>query len=176
MPNIIPKPKKIVPKYQDILFYCSLLLLFATIVCFFVFNHFENKTLEQLKIKQLELSEIGTSEQREAEKQVLIYESKIKDFGVLLDKHKYTSVFLDKIEKLTYDDTNFMNLSLNVLEQTATIRGQASSFKNLGEQLNLFEKKDNMIESVNMTNMSMDQNGVVSFSFDLRIKPEAFIK
>ncbi len=176
MPNIIPKPKKEIPKYQDILFYCSLVLLFATLSCYFVFAHSQNKIIKQLQAKQLELSEIGTPEQREIEKQVLLYESKIKDFGILLDNHKYTSVFLKKIEKLTYKDTNFTNLSLNILEQSAVLQGRASSFNDLGEQLKVFEKQNNIIESVNMTNMSMDKDGTVSFVFDLKIKPEAFMK
>ncbi|MEA3295749.1 MAG: hypothetical protein U9Q27_01230 [Patescibacteria group bacterium] len=176
MTGIIPKPKKEIPKYQDILFYCSLFLLFAILICYFAFNHFENKSFKEFQAKQSELSEIGTPEQKQAEKRVLIYESKIKDFGELLDKHKYTSVFLEKMEKMAYNDTNFTNLSLNVLEQSVVLRGKASSFKDLGEQLNLLKKQNNIIESVEMTNMAMDKDGAVNFTFNLKIKPEAFIK
>ncbi len=175
MADIIPKPKSKIPEWQNILFYCSLVLLLAVISVYFVFGYFQNKSLQSLQGLETELRDMGSQSQKELERDVLLYEKKIQDFGILLAQHRYTANFLKILQNFAYEDTQFTDLFLDVSGYKATLRGQTSSFKNLGEQVNKLEQEE-FVKKVELSSMFMNQEGRVDFTFNLEISPKAFQK
>ena len=173
MPDIIPKPKVKIPEWQNILLYASLITLSIVILLCAVFGYFQNKLSQEIQAKESELLQIGTPEQKILEKEILAYEKKIQNFGILLNSHQYNTNFLKLLENLAHQDTVFTDIFLDASEYKAVITGETKTFKTLGDQLKIFEQEE-MLKNVELSNMSMGKEGKVQFTFNLEIEPEIF--
>ncbi len=170
--NIIPKsiPKK--SKLQTILFYASIIVLVIIIFSYIIIGHFQNKALQTVQSLDAKLANIGTSEQKILEKDVLYYRDKIQSFAYLFDNHQHPLNFLKILEDIRQEDVIFTKFSMNVLEHNVVLNGQTNGFKVLGEQLNIF-KQNKAIKNIELSQMSMSNLGIVNFVFDLEIEPDA---
>ena len=175
MNGLIPKPEVKTIGWKDKLFYISILSFIITIAFYAGFVHYLNEAQESVKAKNIEIRKIGTEEQKKSAENILKYEIKIRDFSNLFNKHKYTTNFLKFLDTSILNGIIITDMSLNILENKATLAGVANSFQILGQQENFFKNHD-MLTKTNLGATSMNKLGKVDFSFELNINPTMFNK
>lgn len=173
MIEIIPKPEKEPARWPKILFYLSLALLIGAILGYFVLDYFEKRASLTLEDLEERLQELSTSEEKVLEEEVLLYQKQINDFSTLLEEHKIASNSFEFLEKITHPRLWFNDFSLNLETYQMTVIGSAPDFPTLGQQLIIFQKEKS-IKEVNLTDISLGEEGKVSFGFDLSLDPQIF--
>lgn len=172
--EVIPKRKIKTKKLLNLGFYASLILFFAFVVSYFVFDKLAipNREKELAGVKE-RISQKGTPKEKEMERAVLKYETETKDYSVLLASHKHSSKFFSFFESLCHPQVWVTSIGLNMEESTVTFFGLTENFQTLGQQLIIF-KKEKLIKEVNLTNISMEPDGEVSFTMELSLEPGIF--
>jgi len=93
MIEIIPKPAKKLPLWQDILFYISIALLLVTILSYFILAHFLKNSEKVLQDLDQRLAWEKTAEELSLEKEVISWQKKTEDFKKLIKEHILASNF-----------------------------------------------------------------------------------
>ena len=174
MVEIIPKKpiKKIFP-WQEILFYISLVLLMGVVLGYSILVYFESKALLTLEGLKGKITTVGTIEDKILEMEVLAHKDRVEDFSILIKEYHKSSNFFDFLEKITHPQIWFTSLRLDVQALKATLSGRAASFQVLGQQLEIFQKQD-LIEEVKLSDMSLGEGGEVEFSISLSLASQIF--
>lgn len=173
MVEIIPKKEKKTPSLINILFYLSLLLLIITIGGYFALDYLQ-KDLERERVNfEKRITEKETPERKVLEKKIKEYQKRINDLSILLNAHQRSSSFFPFLEKLSHPKVFFSNLDLNLSNYEASLGGQTDNFQILGQQFLIF-KTEKSIKSVNLTKISIGEEGKVEFTFKLSLDPQIF--
>ncbi len=113
--------------WADVVFYFVMSLLVATVFCygiFFVKNGIQRKDMEK-EISALQT--VGTARQKEQEKQVIAYQSKINDFSILLENHEFASNAFAFMEAQTMPNIFFKQFILDEKNAAVQLSGQAEN-------------------------------------------------
>jgi len=173
MVTIIPKPLPKTPQWQIILFYFSLALLITTVVVYFVLSYFHQKSLATIDDLEAEILGVTTAEDLKIETEVFADQGKIKDFAKLFSAHQNSSKFFEFLEGKTHPQVWFSDLELNPPSAKAKLAGSAKNFQALAQQIYIFQKED-LIEEIKLTNLSLGEEGETEFSLDLSLSPNLF--
>ncbi|MCD6402328.1 hypothetical protein J7L36_00515 [bacterium] len=171
MIEIIPKPTKKPPIWQQILLYGSILLLISSFLSFFLLTRFVAKTQKQIQEIETTLSQERTEEEKALEKEAFDYQNKISDFTFLIERHQYPSKFFDFFQGLCHPKVWFSHFSLNTREHTVEVTGESENFVALSQQLDLF-KENQKVRDVSLSNISLGREGKIIFSIYLSFDPE----
>lgn len=174
MIGIIPKPTKKILPWQDILFYISMGLLTMVILSYLTLIFFENKTSVFLRELKEEIAKAGTAEERALEAKVSTSDKQIKDFAVLLSEYQKSSNFFKALEESTHPRVWISKLDLQVDNRKAVLSGRTPNFKNLEQQLIIFQSRPDFFEDVNLSDLSLGKEGEVEFTVDLSLSPKLF--
>ena len=164
--EIIPKPAQKAPPLQNILFYFAIGLLLLSIGAYFVLGYFIKKS--ELTLQDLEetLAREKTEEETILEKEVFGYEKKVEDFSTLIGQHTYASKFFNFFENLCHPRVWFSKISLDITNHKFIVSGKTDTFLILHQQLLIFQQEE-LIEETILTNLSVEKEGLVNFTFDL---------
>jgi len=174
MVEIIPKKAPPLPFWLKFLFYVLVILLIGAILSFFILDYFQKKSLTQLQNLEEEISKEKTPQKLAQEEEVLAYQKKIKDFGLLLESHSLPSKFFDFLEKTTHPRVWISQISLAPGESQVSLTGRAESFTALGQQIQIL-KNENLLKQVDLTKISLGEKGEIEFSLNLSFDP-TFLK
>ena len=169
-------PKKIetkLPTLLNILFYFALILLIISLLsllALFLFQKNSKKILQNIEEK---IAEKGTPEERALEGKIILYQKKINDFSDLLNSHQANLKFFTSFEGLTHPKIFFSKVDLKISEGKVILSGTAENFEVLGQQFLIF-KKENFIKNINLTKISIGEEGEIDFSLELTFEPEKF--
>ncbi|MDI6591446.1 MAG: hypothetical protein QME61_00665 [Patescibacteria group bacterium] len=175
MIEIIPKPAPKIISWLNILFYFSIALLIAVILSFFALNHFVKKLKAEFQDLEAVLIKQRTPAIINLEKEILSSQRKIEDMDFLLKRHLATSKVLEFLEKVTHPKVWFFSLDWNSEERRLRVSGITENFQILGQQLLIFQDNQ-FIKEVNLSKISIDREGKISFNFDLLLDPQIFEK
>lgn len=170
MIEIIPKPIAKLPFWQNILFYLSIALLIISIISFFVLNRFLETAKAELQNLEETLDRERTPEEAALEKRVFDYQKKMEDFTTLKDLHLYPSKFFDFFQDLCHPQVWFSKFNLNLRNYDLTISGQTDTFSTLGQQLLIFQEREE-IQEVNLSQLKISKIGKVDFTLSLSFDP-----
>jgi len=173
MVEILPRKAPPLPSWLKILFYVLTILLIGVILSFFLLGHLQKKSLATISNLKGEISKEKTSEKISQEEEILSYQKKIKNFGLLLEQHFLPSKFFDFLEKTTHPRIWISQISLGPGEATANLTGQAESFAALGQQIQIL-KSETLLKKVNLTKISLGKKGEIEFVLDLVFDPKFF--
>ena len=173
MVEIIPKPTRKIPFWQNILLYFVIVLLIAIIASYFTLNYSYKKADKNLKDLKNAIAAKETPKEKALEKEVIGYKKKIEDFSFLLEKHQRASKFFSFLEKSIHPKVWFSSFSLDLKEHRVTVSGSTESFWTLGQQLLIFQK-DPLIKEVNLSGISIGAEKKINFTFNLLISPQIF--
>lgn len=171
--EIIPRPVKKIPPWQNILFYFSVALLLVSVSSYFGLNYFLEKSERELKDLEETLAEEKISEEIALEERVFNYQKKIRDFSTLIDRHFYPSKLFDFFQGLCHPKVWFSKFNLNFKEYALVVSGQAENFSVLGQQLLIFRQEDRILE-VNLPKINIGKQGKVDFTFNFSLDPKIF--
>jgi hypothetical protein len=166
MVEIIPKPTKKILPWERVLMYISLGLLLVSIISFFLLNYFVSQSKKELQKSEDALNSIKTEKEIALEKEVFGYQAKIKDFSSILAGHLYPSKFFSFFEKLCHPKVWFSQIDFNVDNCSLSLSGETTDFLTLEQQLRIF-KKEPLIKSVILSDLSVGGEGLVSFSLSI---------
>jgi Tfp pilus assembly protein PilN len=169
----IPKPKittVLWSKIINFLFYLSFFLLLIFLLSYFILTFFEKKYNQELA----ELTKILEATPLEKKKKELaVYQRKIDDFGILLAEHKFPSKVLTFLEKTCHPKVQFTEFSLNTREGKVSLSGLAESFQVLEQQMGIFSEEE-LLKEVNLSEISLGQEGKIGFNLQLTFQPQIF--
>ena len=170
MIEIIPKPTRRLPEWQNILFYLSLALLTAAVLSYILLIYFVSKSTTTLQDLESQIAQTGTAEEKALEKEVFGDEKRINDFAVLLSLHQKPSNFFTLLENITHPKVWFSKLTLDLANCQAILSGQAPNFSILGQQ-SLILQNEEAIESIDLTELSLGKEGQAEFTLSLVLDP-----
>jgi Tfp pilus assembly protein PilN len=173
MVEIIPKEIPQTPKWLNVLFYVSLILLIFSLAGYFVLGSSLKGGQETLKNLRTSIQEGQTAEKTALEKEILSYQKKINDFSIVVDSHWEVSRVFPALEKATHPKVSFSQFSLDVKNKSLTLGGMTQSFETLGQQL-LILKEEDFVEKVSLNNISMDKSGKISFDLLISLNEKIF--
>jgi hypothetical protein len=162
--------QRILP-WQNALFYSSIGALILAGSLYALFLYLETSRSTDLKEVNLQITSVGTIEERKVEKEVFQTKNKIEDFSKMLDSRDKSSQVLTFMELIAHPSIWFSNFSLSVEEGTLSLSGETGNFKNLGEQISIL-RSNNMIESVDISEIAIGKEGQVVFGLTLTLNKE----
>ncbi|MFH1841320.1 MAG: hypothetical protein ABH800_00990 [Candidatus Nealsonbacteria bacterium] len=173
MVDLIPKPTRKSPKWQNILMSISLVLLIVAVAGYFLLDYLKKDSQAALQGIEESIAAITTPEDQDLEKEVFDYQKKIEDFAVLFGKHLNPSSFFALLEESCHPQVWFTELDLDFEKLQATVSGKTPNFYILGQQSLVFQKQD-LIKGVGLSKASIGKGGEVDFTFSLSLDPEIF--
>ena len=173
MIEIIPRPAKKLPLWQNLLFYFSIILLLITILSYFILGHFLKKSEKALQDLELTLARGKTIAELSLEKEVLSWQKKIEDFSKLIREHTLASNFFLFLEKNCHPKTFFSKVNLKPGANEAVLSGQAENFSVLAQQISILKSKKE-IKDLNLSSIIIGKEGKVDFTLNLLLDPTLF--
>jgi uncharacterized protein YneF (UPF0154 family) len=171
--EIIPRKAAPLPFWLKILFYVLVILLVGAILTFFILGHLQKKTLTELQNLEEEISQEKTPQKLSQEEEILSYQKKIKDFGLLAKSHFLPSKFFDFLERRSHPRIWISQISLAPGQAQVSLTGQAESFTALGQQIQIL-KRENLLKEINLTKISLGKKGEIEFTLDLSFDQKFF--
>lgn len=178
--EIIPKEKTKKISWQNIVAGILIAIGVVLMASYFGLSFYQKKLNNKLAdvTKKLE----RTPSESSLEKEISVYQEKIRDFGSLLNAHQYTTNLFTFLEKLTHpriwfstfgfsSDKNVPDKNVPDKNVLVDISGQADNFEDLGRQALIFEKQE-FIKNVKLSDVSVGREGKMEFEFQLTIDPQ----
>lgn len=159
--------------WVDILLYFSVSLLISVVFCYVIFLVEDNKLKDQIAKEDVALKEIGTTEQKEREKEVLNYQSKINAFSSLLKNHEFTSNAFAFIEEETNQNVWFKQITLDSKARTVQLSCEADNMNAFAKQVASLEN-NKYIKSMGTLNSTIGESARISFNLYLTLDPIIF--
>jgi len=176
MVKVIPKAAtKQEPAIKRILPWLSFLLVIIAIGLYFIFSSQVTKATTTLEQTEQELAKFRTEQYLELQEEILIFKTKVDDVADLLQRRKKLSNFFSFLETFVHPDIYFTSLSLNMDESKAILEGISNNFISLGQQILVFEQ-DSFIEGVELTNVSLEEEGQIEFSIQILLPSDKIVK
>jgi len=173
--EIIPKPQRKLPVWQNILFYSSLVILLMIFSSYFILDHFINNFSKELEQLEETLAREKTKEETSLEQEIFSYQKKIAAFSILIKNHLFTSNTFTFLEETCHPKIQFSQLSLNSSDRTVLLSGEAEDFTALGQQLSIFQDASG-VENSNLSNISIGKQGGIDFTLKLSLNSQFFQK
>lgn len=153
--------------FTAIIFGSTILIYFGMI---FGYKPYLNS---KLKGFDKEISDLTASVGEEQQKNLANFYSQLVNVQDLLVNHTTASKLFDFLEKNTYQQISFSSLGLSLAEKNLKLEGNASNYKVLIQQLELFRQATE-IDSIFLDNLTLGENSI-HFSIRLVFKPELII-
>ena len=168
--EIIPKPARKAPPLQNILFYFAIGLLLLSIGAYFILGYFVKKSELALQGLEETLAREKTEEETILEEEVFGYQRKVEDFSTLIGQHTYASKFFHFFESLCHPNVWFSKINLDMTNHKLIVSGKTDTFLILDQQLLIFQQEE-LIEETILIKLSIGNDGLVNFTFDLTFNP-----
>lgn len=153
--------------FTAIIFGSTILIYFGMIFGYKPYLNSKMKGLDK------EIANLTASIGEEQQKNLADFYSQLVNVRNLLVNHPTVSKFFDFLEKNTYQQVNFSSLSLSLAEKNLRLEGNASDYRILVQQLELFRQAPE-INSIFLDSLQL-REGSISFSIRLVFKPELII-
>ena len=172
--GIIPKKAEVKSSFFiDLLFsICVIFLVTSVVVSIFLFlsQLALNRSLKDVNNK---LAAVGTPEELQLEKNILLTKQKIDDFDYLLNSHRSNLKFFTNIESLSHPDIFFTKVELKINQGKVSFSGLVDNFEILGQQF-LILKEQNYIKDVSLAKASIEKDGKINFTYDVSFNQGEF--
>jgi len=166
MVEIIPRKAVELPLWLKILFYVLIALLVLAFLSYFILGHFQKKSLVSLQNLETEISREKTPQKITLEKEILGYQKKIRDFGLILNHRLVSSKFFDFLEGTSHPQVWFSQVSLSPGAGLSVVSGHAETFPALGQQIQIL-RKETTLKDVALDKISLGKKGEIEFTLNL---------
>ena len=173
MVEIIPRKAVELPFWLKILFYALVTLLVVAFLSYFILGHFQKKSLASSQNLEAEISGEKTPQKVALEEEILSYQKKIGDFGLILDHRLSPSKFFDFLEENTHPQTWFSQISLSPEAGLAVVSGHAETFSALGQQIQIL-KRETTLKNIDLAKISLGKKGEIEFTLNLSFDNQFF--
>jgi len=158
---------------MDVIFYFVISSLVATIFCDVIFMVKNNLTRADIQEQSAKLGTVGTKLQKEHEKEVIQYQTKINTFTNLLKNHTFASNSFAFLQMQTMPNIWFKQFSLDEKNRAVQLSGEADDLDAFSRQVAAFEKNI-YVEKMTTVNSSLGGTSRISFNISLTLKDNIF--
>jgi len=163
--------KKETSNKENIVLLFSILIL---IVCFGLYFYFSQVLLAQKETETINLNTqllaLGQEDIKTKEAELALAGVYINDFKILFENNPKASNFFGTFQKWAHPKVVYSGFSFDV-SGNISMAGKTSGFQNVMQQLALLNQEGS-IQSYQISNVGMTENGGVTFNLDLVLKPE----
>lgn len=159
--------------WMDIIFYFVISLLIATIFLYGVFLIKNSIQREDIKTETEKLKTLGTDQQKEYEKQVIMYQKKVGDFASLLENHQFASNTFALIQEKTRPNIWFSQFALDRKSDNLKLSGESNDMDSLSRQVAVFDKNE-YVGNINSLSSNIGDSGRIKFDIDLSMDKKIF--
>ncbi|MDO8524067.1 MAG: hypothetical protein Q7R99_00375 [bacterium] len=171
--NIIPKPKKIIPKWVNFAIGFSLVMI-LTVVGLFAFYYYQALSWKsKLEMKESDYLALNNPENRAMEMQVSLISQKLEKFSQAFLSRKVTYNFFDFVGNFCHPKVSFSDLSLDIENGNVSLIGQTDTYKSLSEQI-IILKDVKETNNLVVSDISLSKEGSVSFRISFVLDPTFF--
>ncbi len=171
--EIIPKPKVKIPLWVTILLVVDIIMLLALGGTYFYFYQSSEKT--ETQIKEVEEKLVKTPEEKSMEDNLAKISQRVSNFKKVLRSHEKTSQLFPFLEGISHPNVWFTDFDFQSEKDLISLKGKASSFSVVGEQIEVLKNND-LVKEIKLEQLSMGEEGEgqaeVSFALRLTFEPE----
>ncbi len=174
--SIIPKPKPKTSAWVRTFLLISIVLL-VIILIFYALLKSENGSLTNKKQSlEQQITEIKDSNFYALEKNLSAVAKRMKEFNKLAVDHTISSNILGLLKTVCHPKVQLTSLDFATQDYQITLGGKTENFQILGQQILalLLFKNDNGLKGVEISKVSLDEEGKVNFSLLLNFSPKFF--
>jgi hypothetical protein len=168
----ISKKRKIKTPVWAIIFGIFSLILILILAGSYVYLNSAAKKITR-EVQEKEKSLAATSSEKALENNLNLIENRIKLFASLLSKHRKPGNIFTFIESVCLPNVQFSDFSFGIGQEAISLSGKTDSFLTLEQQLNVL-KQEPLVKKIDLSNMSTDDKGIVSFALLLVLDPKIF--
>lgn len=171
--EIVPKPKTKAVRISlgDAFYYLVIFALFASFLGYFACDYFQKKSQTQLEVLKTTIFERQSKKINLLEEKVLGAKEKIETFANLFDSYQKSTRLFELIGLVCHPQIFFFETRVEVENAKVILWGHADSFKSVREQILILENEPK-IESLNLSQIKIAEEGGIDFEVSLSFKPE----
>lgn len=174
MVEIIPKKIEGEMPLKNVFLFTAGALLLAVIFGYVVLLRLESGTLLALQDLDDGISSISTKENKKNEENVLNAGRKINEFKVLWAGRSKSSQFFGNFGTLIHPQIWFSSIDFNLAEIKAAVSGKAANFVVLEQQLIFLNSQSDIVDSFDLSGVSLGEGGEVNFNLTINFTPKIF--
>ncbi len=169
--EISSKTKIKSPIWAIILGVLCLILLLASIASYFYLGILTKRIRQEIQDKEKAL--IATSSEKALEDNLNLAKNKIDNFADLLLEHHNSVNVLTFLENICLPNIQFLNFDFDAGKNTVSISGKADNFITLEQQIDIL-KKESLAKKIEVSGVSIGEEGGANFDFLLTFDPKIF--
>ncbi len=173
MVDLIPKRARKSLPFQNVFYYVALAILILAGGAYALLIYLESQASINLQDLEGEISRVGTSDERQMERNVFSTRKKINDFAAVIEAHQRPSQLFPFLESVIHPQVWMFDFELTMETNFLKMNGQTLNFQTLGEQMDVLRAQD-MIEEIQLSDLSVGEGGQAEFSIGLMLNPEIF--
>lgn len=178
--EITPKAKIKAPLWLIILGVFTIILVIAFLASYFYLEISIKKMSQDIQEKEPIITPLKEAIKKK-EEELSPIGKKIDDFGGLLSGHKKLvkikeedpDALFDVLEKICLPTVWFSDFNFTSENGEIIVSGQTDSFVTLEQQI-LVLKQEPLIKNLNISEVSISEEGEINFTFLIAFKPEIF--
>ncbi len=169
--EITPIKKLNIPAWTIIVLLFCLVIFLGLGGAYFYFYQSSKKISQEIRNKEEAL--INSPAEVALEEDVLSKEKKINNFSSLILSHRKSVNVFSFLEKVSHPQISFNDFSFTSQKDIVGVKGEAASFIALGQQILILEK-EGILRKINLSEVSISQEGKIKFSLQLTFDPQVF--
>jgi len=173
MVEIIPKSRKSSPLLTKVFFTLSVGIFIFALGGFALLSFLESRAKTTILETEALLRAEKTQEQLQLEQDVLVVQTRLKDFTGLVGARKDVLPVFSFLETVVHPDVTFSSMNIDTNRHTVQLQGTAESFSALDEQFAIVEAREEP-ESFSLTNLQLGQFQGVDFQMEVQFPVSFF--
>lgn len=173
MVDIIPKAPKRYSLFMQVVFALSIVAFVVSSGGFAALWYLEGRALNRLQEVEAVLGAEKTEEEAQLEARVFAARSRLEDFTALAMMRKDFLPAFTFLETVAHPDVYFPGVSTDSLRQNLQLRGQATSFAVLDEQIAALQAREEP-SKISLTSLRLGEAGGVDFQMEIQFPLEFF--
>lgn len=158
---------------ENLILVFSIIILLVSLSVYFYFNNIilVQKNAELVNSNNEYNALIGRSDIRAKEDQLKLAGKYIGDFKTLFESNPKILGFFTSFQEWTQPEVVFSGFLFDVPSREITMSGSTDGFRNVIQQIAIL-RIEPTIESYQVSDVNLAENGLVNFNLKLVIKPE----
>ena len=148
----------------------SLTLLFGVVLAYFGLLGYKNSLTDEKDAVENNISVLHDQRNLETEVIFIKLKEKIDTLKSLLKIHIYPSRVFQMLEELALPQVRFVDLQADLSKMQLRLNAEMADYGVLAKQISVFEE-DSKIDTVDISNINLNEFGRVETSFLLKIDP-----
>ncbi len=159
--------------WVDVLFYLAIALLLASALSYGIFWLRSVSLRTQIQKQTALLDTVGTEQQKAQEAEVLKYQKKLNDFGVLFKNHQFASNVFAFAQSQALPYVWFRQFILDQRTNLIQLYGSTENADALARQVDTFETNP-YVQRVSLLNSKLSPDGKIDFNLNLVLDQNIF--